>query len=437
MSIDALVIGGGVQGLAILNRLKQQGYSAALVTNAPLGAGQTLHSHGILNSGYPYPRRDLRASLERDWLPFAERSGLEVYGNDEFYVLTPPGPFDKLRKGWDACGYDYERVAPDRLPSAIREGDQFREGAGTQVVKIDEYTFPKRQLIRLLAEGVKDRILYGSITKFRAGKAGVESVDVEVAGSGRTVTLKPGVVITATGTGTRKLVGSLVDDVARGDAWRSKVLAQVEDVACRNTHMICIRAPKSELPAVNLLVLEHRLMIISASVDHDHDRRSLNPGVPITWYVTPIDPAATADDNVPDTAQGRVQPRVVLDGLRKLLKVFPSLRSRAEDPDSRIEFAVYAGYKQDVGDEKNRPVCKRLDGLPNVLVTLPSLIPGAFVNAKRVLELVQAAARPSRGQPALPGATGRLELGQVTENTDEVEWMDWKRLVEAYPGIGQ
>ncbi|MHC4136936.1 MAG: FAD-dependent oxidoreductase [Planctomycetota bacterium] len=455
--VDALVVGGGVQGLAILNRLKQEGYSAVLVTNSPLGAGQTLHSHGSLNSGYAHPRSDLRSSLKRDWLPFAERSGLQLYGEDQFYILTPPGPFEKLRGGWEALGYDYEAVSRDRLPSGIQEGDQFRENARTQVVKINEYTFPKRQLIRLLAQGVKDQIIHGDIKRFRCASAraddrsrgignslAVESVEIEARGSGKTVALKPNVIITATGTGTRRFIGSLVDGAdpaafaATSDdvgTWREGVLSEVEEVKCRSVHMLCIRAPGDVLPAVNLLVLEHRLMIITASVDGSHDHRSEDPGTPITWYVTPLDPDAEPARTVPDTAQGVVEERAVVDGFHKLLKVFPSLKTRAEASDSRIEFAVYAGYKQDIGEERNRPVCKQLDGLRNVIVALPSLVPGAFVNASWVMEFVQRAAKPTVHQPELAGATGRIEIGQVTENTREVEWANWHRLLEEYPQI--
>lgn len=447
-SIDVLVIGGGVQGLAVLRQLKRRGYSAALVTNAPLGSGQTLHSHGILNSGYPYPREDLRASLKRDWLPFAEQSGLQVYGNDRFYILTPPEPFEKLRAGWDAFGYGYEAVAPDGLPSGIRAGDQFRDGARTRVVKIDEYTFPKRQLVRILADEVKERILYGNVTAFSCapasgGAAAVESVQVRLLESDATVTLNPRLVVTAAGTGTRRLVASIVEGAAPAaapsadgrDAWKADVLSQVRDVACRRAHMLCIRGPRSALPNVNLLVLEHRLMIVTASVDRGHDRHSDDPSDRITWYVTPVHGGGAAARDVPDTAQGVVDEAVVVDGFRKLLKVFPDLGRRAADARSGLEFTAYAGYKQDVGEEKNRPLVLRPSGIDNLVVALPSLIPGAFVNANRILEEVESAVARAGRQPALPGATGEILLGDVTENTDAVEWMTWERLREAYPGI--
>ena len=64
LEIDALVIGGGIQGLVALRELTSAGHSCALVTNSDLGAGQTLHSHGLLNSGFGLMTAQLRQTLE-------------------------------------------------------------------------------------------------------------------------------------------------------------------------------------------------------------------------------------------------------------------------------------------------------------------------------------------------------------------------------------
>jgi succinate dehydrogenase/fumarate reductase flavoprotein subunit len=64
VGVDVLVIGGGLQGLLALDRLSSEGFSCALLTASDLGAGQTLHSHGVLNTGFgmagPEPVRILR-----------------------------------------------------------------------------------------------------------------------------------------------------------------------------------------------------------------------------------------------------------------------------------------------------------------------------------------------------------------------------------------
>ncbi|QEP44177.1 FAD-dependent oxidoreductase [Ectothiorhodospiraceae bacterium BW-2] len=52
--VDVTLIGGGVAGLWLLNRLKQQGYSVVLCERGAIGAGQTGYSQGIIHGGVKY-----------------------------------------------------------------------------------------------------------------------------------------------------------------------------------------------------------------------------------------------------------------------------------------------------------------------------------------------------------------------------------------------
>ncbi|MCP8900788.1 NAD(P)/FAD-dependent oxidoreductase [Gilvimarinus xylanilyticus] len=54
IDIDIAVIGGGVAGLWLLDRLRTTGYQAALLTQAPLGSEQTLASQGMIHGGVKY-----------------------------------------------------------------------------------------------------------------------------------------------------------------------------------------------------------------------------------------------------------------------------------------------------------------------------------------------------------------------------------------------
>jgi glycerol-3-phosphate dehydrogenase len=53
-STDIVIFGGGIAGLWLLNRLRQQGYSCILLDKGPLGGGQTLSSQGIIHGGLKY-----------------------------------------------------------------------------------------------------------------------------------------------------------------------------------------------------------------------------------------------------------------------------------------------------------------------------------------------------------------------------------------------
>lgn len=54
IKLNALIVGGGVAGLWLLNRLRRQGYAAALLESQALGAGQTICSQGIIHGGMKY-----------------------------------------------------------------------------------------------------------------------------------------------------------------------------------------------------------------------------------------------------------------------------------------------------------------------------------------------------------------------------------------------
>ncbi|MDF1622160.1 MAG: FAD-dependent oxidoreductase, partial [Pseudohongiella nitratireducens] len=48
------IVGGGIAGLWLLNRLCLAGYDAILLDKGGLGSGQTLASQGIIHGGLKY-----------------------------------------------------------------------------------------------------------------------------------------------------------------------------------------------------------------------------------------------------------------------------------------------------------------------------------------------------------------------------------------------
>ena len=54
LNVDIAIIGGGIAGLWLLDRLRQRGYGALLIENQQLGTGQTLCAQGIIHGGVKY-----------------------------------------------------------------------------------------------------------------------------------------------------------------------------------------------------------------------------------------------------------------------------------------------------------------------------------------------------------------------------------------------
>ncbi|WP_315982209.1 FAD-dependent oxidoreductase [Aliamphritea spongicola] len=51
---DLIILGGGIAGLWLLNRLRTQGYQAVLLETDELGGGQSIRSQGIIHGGTKY-----------------------------------------------------------------------------------------------------------------------------------------------------------------------------------------------------------------------------------------------------------------------------------------------------------------------------------------------------------------------------------------------
>lgn len=444
VQVDALIVGGGVQGVALLNELTDRGFSTALVTNGDLGEGQTLHSHGLLSSGYFFPNKELRGSVENDWLPLARKHGLPTYGEDAMYVLTPPGPFQQLRQAWDAFGYPYQEITGDAIPPELRLYDLLKGGSQTSVIKLKEYAFPKRQLIRILSDELVDRVLRGRIADFSWAADGTSlrlaSVNVRPHSGGDTVTIVPRCVISAAGTGTKRLFKGMVT----GDAFEraasaigdsktigEAVLGQMGQITYRPLHMLCVRGPKGALPAISVVAVQLGLLVI-AHQNSAHDRVAGDASDYVSWYATPHDPNVRAVEDVPDNARAPVDRELAARGLGHLLSVFPWLKARAQDPKSEIQFCVYAGYKQDIGDSQGVAMGERVKGLSNVFVTAPSTITNALRNARNCAQMVADELGPGSPQPKLPHGGQNVVVGEVNEHTDEVQWLALDEFERAY-----
>src|SRR6266404_9256874 len=62
--VDAVVIGGGIQGLWLLRDLALRGFRALLLESSSIGAGQTRHSHAFLHRGHFFGSECLFSRLD-------------------------------------------------------------------------------------------------------------------------------------------------------------------------------------------------------------------------------------------------------------------------------------------------------------------------------------------------------------------------------------
>ncbi|MFB6139346.1 MAG: hypothetical protein ABEJ26_02800 [Halosimplex sp.] len=443
--VDVLVVGGGVQGLLALDELTDRGYAAALVSNSPLGAGQTFDWPGALAKGYLDPEPERRRAVDERWLPFTEDERVPVEGG-EWYVCSTDHPYRYLPDQWDEGGYGYEELDADEVPEVYRDGSIFAKGSGEHVAKIDEYAIEREALVRALAGDHEDRIVVGDIAEFAftggghgEGDSGgsapaVERVTVETH-KDLTVEVEPDYVVAATGTGTHGFVDALIESEGFAEAGGdpATVRASLDPVTYRNQLVLAVRGPAVDLPAVSAY-LPHKGMQVVA---RRHRRREENF---VTWYVTNDSAAEAVDpDDATDEAMGTLDPEKVEVGYNKLFELAPDLKDRASDAelregDSPIEFYAYATLDQRVDGEEWPHHAEPLAGVANVGVALPACAAGVWPALDDVVDYVGDAVDPSGSLGAVPTG-GEPPYGRLADDRPGARWLDWQALGVRYPRV--
>ena len=214
--VDVLIVGGSLQGLLLLDRLSATGHSCMLVTAAEIGAGQTLHSHGILNAGFGMAGPGPVELLQKIVIPDLRRRGVGTYGQ------------------WSA-----------RLPGAQ--------------MPLPEVNIDRVRLVAALARGRTATIVNGQIASIERLPDG-RAQRLELAPNG--LVLEPSAVIVAAGTGSKALLRRF----GAGDI-------ELEDINHRRVHVLCVRGPATELPPLDFVAPADRFFV--ASHERDGDRTYL------------------------------------------------------------------------------------------------------------------------------------------------------------------
>lgn len=168
VSVDVLIIGGGIAGLWTLARLKQAGCKAVLLEADALGAGQTRFAQGIIHGGTKYALTGkLTASSEAVAdMPALWRDCLEGRGpidltqatllSDAHYLWSTSSLTSRV-SGFFAS--KLMRARTNELDEKARP-DLFRHADFKgQIYALDEPVFDAMSVVRAIAEPVMESIL--------------------------------------------------------------------------------------------------------------------------------------------------------------------------------------------------------------------------------------------------------------------------------------
>lgn len=216
LQLDALIFGGGITGLWLLDALHRSGHRAILLEAGNLGEGQTIWSQGIIHGGLKYALkgRPSRASRMIRDMPMRWRRCLAGESTPDLSSSTMRGEYCSL---WSLPGLRSRvgllgarfglRVRPRPMPKTERP-DPLRNWPGP-VSRIDEQVIEPHSVLAMLADQHRPRCLQidtRSGLEFVHGEPGqVTTVRLLNPETSEPLDVAPGRVILAAGGGNAQL----------------------------------------------------------------------------------------------------------------------------------------------------------------------------------------------------------------------------------------
>ncbi|MBR8302960.1 FAD-binding oxidoreductase [Burkholderia dolosa] len=157
MEFDYLIIGGGIQGLILLDRMRALGLNVCCVERAAdVGSGQTLRSQFYVHRGHFYTERDLIWQLNDGypmWQRIVHRLGVRIRSTRSYIGFT--GDSGAWTDAWDSQDVPYTHATGK---SAVLEGHRLAE----------VFTFPHmlidgREFVAKLSDANRHLIRLGEI----------------------------------------------------------------------------------------------------------------------------------------------------------------------------------------------------------------------------------------------------------------------------------
>lgn len=168
VSVDVVVVGGGIAGLWTLARLKQAGYKAVLLESDALGAGQTRFAQGIIHGGTKYAltgkltaSSEALAGMPGHWRACTKGRGdidlgeAKLLSNNHYLWSTTS--ISSRVSGFFASKIMRSRTA--ELDIAARPEVFQHEDFKGQVYALDEPVFDTLSVVRAIAEPLMQSIL--------------------------------------------------------------------------------------------------------------------------------------------------------------------------------------------------------------------------------------------------------------------------------------
>lgn len=186
-STDIAILGGGIAGLWLLNRLRDQGFDAVLLEKGELGGGQTIAAQGILHGGLKYalngvlsPASSAIAGMPERWRRCLQGNGdVDLRGcrvlSPHFYMWSSGGYRSRLKTffGSKALHGRIEVPSPGEYPAFFRD----RKLSGS-LYQLTDFVIDTTSLVEQLAAPHRDRIFQAAVQPVMDANGRVEALSL-------------------------------------------------------------------------------------------------------------------------------------------------------------------------------------------------------------------------------------------------------------------
>jgi glycine/D-amino acid oxidase-like deaminating enzyme len=426
---DVLIIGGGVQGLWLLNELHREGYQAILLERRALGDGQTCHSHVYLHQGHLYRDVGLAERLRdvtQQWKDWLESRGSPRLGvGPSYFGFANPADAQQKEALWDDARLKLDYVpGPERPPLAL-EGGAVREFLTSREVCLDG-----EWLVEELRRDVEP--LIGRIDSVRAIRVDTADVAGGSVSGGRVqevqavlpdgaglAVFRPSALILAAGTGNQPLL----IQATSGHPLLFGRVNQAQQV--RLAFMLVVKGRRDELPPLTGVFPDlGGLFLVSRASGQTGD---------VVWLVSDnrSQLLTLVEDWIEYDAQWWL--RVVLSNLSRLAPpLFGTTALR-----QRFQWGIYYAPKAEVRSGGAIPHEERIEqfGIANLWALWPTKLTLAPKVAVEVMRKLRKALGDPAGSPEPPPAWKAICQPVATaperwKKTPLMPWDGFRRLYD-------
>ena len=239
VSVQIAIVGGGIAGLWLLNRLSREGYDVVLLERDALGQAQTLASQGIIHGGLKYalngvlsPASSAIADMPARWRRcLAGEDIVDLRGtrilSEHYYMWSGGSARSRLKTflGSKALQGRIDALAVDQYPAFFREEASGKARIKGTLYQLSDFVVDTPSLLETLAAPVANRI-------FRCGEIVLQGESqLRLHHEHHTITLHAAHIILCAGEGNEALLS----------AWQAPIAVEKPAMQRRPLHMVSVR----------------------------------------------------------------------------------------------------------------------------------------------------------------------------------------------------